>query len=258
MFEFNLEIYTVLTLCAVALTAGFIDAVAGGGGLLTVPALLTAGLPPHLALGTNKLAASFGSSTASYTYFKKKLFDPTFWHHSLIATAIGSVIGTLTVDFMPSDFLDKWLPVLVLLTAVYTLAHRPKPDSQLKLPTPTPKLHLIQVIQGTLLGFYDGLAGPGTGAFWTVSNMAIYKMNLLLSCGLARTMNFISNFGSLITFIALGHVNYALGISMGLCMMIGAYIGAHCAIKFGSKFIRPIFITVVLAIATQLTFKAWF
>jgi uncharacterized membrane protein YfcA len=258
MFSLGLDIYSLLILCGVAFTAGFIDAVAGGGGLLTVPALLTAGLPPHLALGTNKLAATFGSSTASWTYFKKKLFDPVFWRNSIIATAIGSVVGTFTVSYISADFLAKWLPLLILITAIYTLVSKHKPDNQLALPKVTGRFKIIQVIQGAILGFYDGFAGPGTGAFWTVSTMAIYRMNLLLSCGLARTMNFVSNFCSLIAFMALGHINYMLGICMGLCLMVGAYIGAHSAIKFGGRFIRPVFITVVLAIAIQLTYKAWF
>ncbi len=258
MFSLGLDIYSILILCGVAFTAGFIDAVAGGGGLLTVPALLTAGLPPHLALGTNKLAATFGSSTASWTYFRKKLFDPTFWRNSIIATAIGSILGTVIVSYINADFLEKVLPLIILVTAIYTLVSKAKPDNHLDLPEVTTRFKWIQSIQGSVLGFYDGFAGPGTGAFWTVSNMAIYKMNLLLSCGLARTMNFVSNFSSLIAFIALGHINYMLGISMGLCLMVGAYIGAHSAIKFGSRFIRPVFITVVLAIAMQLTYKAWF
>lgn len=258
MLDLGLDIYTILLLCGVAFTAGFIDAVAGGGGLLTVPALLTAGLPPHLALGTNKLAASFGSSTASWTYFKKKLFDPHFWRDSIIATAIGSVIGTVLVTYISADFLEKWLPVLIFIAALYTLFSKAKPDEQLTLPKITTKFKVIQAVQGFVLGFYDGFAGPGAGAFWTVSTMAIYKMNLLLSCGLARTMNFVSNFSSLIAFMILGHINYVLGICMGLCLMIGAYIGAHSAIKFGGRFIRPVFIACVLGIAIQLTYKAWF
>jgi uncharacterized membrane protein YfcA len=258
MFEFGIDLYTIILLCGVAFTAGFIDAVAGGGGLLTVPALLTAGLPPHLVLGTNKLAATFGSITSSYTYFKKKLFDPHFWRNSTIATAIGSVIGTITVDHLSTDVLEKGLPVIVFIAAVYTLFSHAKPDSHLALPQVTAKFRAIQITQGTVLGFYDGLAGPGTGAFWTITNTVFYKMNLLLCCGLARTMNFVSNFSSLIAFMALGHINYALGLCMGLCMMVGAFIGAHSAIKFGSRFIRPVFITVVLVIAVKLTWQAWF
>ena len=112
MFELALDPTTWAILCGVALLAGFIDAIAGGGGLLTVPALLTAGLPPHLTLGTNKLAASFGSLTASITYYKKQLFNPKFWLASILATAIGALLGTLLVDHLSIDFLNKLLPCI--------------------------------------------------------------------------------------------------------------------------------------------------
>lgn len=255
--ELGFEFVTLLMLVLAAFFAGFIDAVAGGGGLLTVPSLLAAGLPPHLALGTNKMAAAFGSITSGFTYFRQKLFSPAFWRDCTIATAIGAVLGTLTVDSLSTEFLDKWLPVVIFIAAVYSLFSRCNNDNQLNLPTKTPVLKLKQILQGTTLGFYDGLAGPGSGAFWMVSSMGLYKMNLLLCCGLARCMTFVSNFFSLIAFIALGQVNYVLGLSMGVSMMIGAYIGAHSAIKFGHRFIRPIFVTVVMLMAVKLALEAW-
>ena len=103
--ELVLEPSIWLLLCAVAFSAGFIDAIAGGGGLLTVPALLTAGLPPHVVLGTNKLAATFGSFTASLTYYRKRLFNPRYWRRSLIFTAIGAILGTLLVDMISKEAL---------------------------------------------------------------------------------------------------------------------------------------------------------
>lgn len=255
--ELAIEPSVLLILCAVAFSAGFIDAIAGGGGLLTVPALLTAGLPPHVVLGTNKLAATFGSFTASVTYYRKKLFNPAFWRRSMLYTAIGAVLGTVAVDMMSKAALEKILPLLILLAAIYSLFNRMQPDDRLQLPAVSKKLFWQQRIQGLTLGFYDGIAGPGAGAFWMVSTMALYRINLLLTCGLARTMNFISNGFSLVAFIALGHVNFALGLAMGLCLMLGAWLGAHSAIKFGSRFIRPVFIIVVIAIALRLAWQAW-
>ena len=237
--------------------AGFIDAIAGGGGLLTVPALLTAGLPPHLVLGTNKLAATFGSLTASVTYYRKKLFDPYFWRHALLTTAIGACIGVLVVDQISKDTLEMVLPVVILIAAVYSLFARVQPDDQLQLPTQTRSHRWTQRLQGLGLGFYDGIAGPGTGSFWMVSSMALYKINLLLTSGLARTMNFVSNGFALVTFAWLGHIHYQLGIAMGLCLMLGSYLGAHTAIKFGSKLIKPLFIIMVIAIAGRLLWQQW-
>ncbi len=255
--ELAIEPSVLLILCAVAFIAGFIDAIAGGGGLLTVPALLTAGLPPHVVLGTNKLASTFGSFTASLTYYRKKLFDPIYWRRSLLYTAIGASLGAIVVDFISKEMLEKGLPILILLAAIYTLFNRIQPDDKLDLPAPGRKLFWQQRTQGLTLGFYDGIAGPGTGAFWMVSTMAMYRINLLLASGVARTMNFVSNGFSLAAFIVLGHVNFALGIAMGLCLMTGAWLGAHSAIKFGSRFIRPVFICVVITIALRLAWQAW-
>ncbi|WP_375322181.1 TSUP family transporter [Aliivibrio logei] len=253
-----LEPSTLIVLGLVAFIAGFIDAVAGGGGMLTVPALLSIGLPPHIALGTNKLAATFASSTAALTYFKKKLFDPNFWKASFIATLFGATFGTLLVNYISTEWLEKGLPLVILAAALYTIWPTRVISDQNVLPEKTPKLKKQQIIQGSILGFYDGVAGPGTGAFWTVSSMAMYRLNILLASGLAKAMNFTSNFTSLITFAILGHINWALGLTMGVCLMAGAFIGAHSAIRFGSKFIRPVFVTVVCILAVKLALDAWF
>ncbi|GAP75880.1 MULTISPECIES: TSUP family transporter [Pseudoalteromonas] len=257
MFELALDPSTWAILCAVALAAGFIDAIAGGGGMLTVPALLTAGLPPHLTLGTNKLAASFGSLTASVTYYRKRLFDPKFWAASILATAIGATLGTLLVDSMSTEFLNKLIPVVIIAVAIYSLFGKLSPQQSNDLPLLSGAMRIKQWLQGLALGFFDGMAGPGTGTFWTASNSLLYKMSLLINCGLARSMNFVSNFISLITFVALGHVNFLLGATMGLFLMLGAWLGAHSAIRFGSKMIRPVFNTVVIVLALKLVYEAY-
>jgi len=244
-------------LSAVGFIAGFIDAIAGGGGLLTIPTLLSTGLPPHLALGTNKLAASFGSFTASLTFYRKRLFDPVFWWRSIVFTAIGAVIGTFVINQANTEFLEKLLPIIIFVIAIYTLFNKTMVNADGNLPRKDKKLHQKQAAQGLALGFYDGVAGPGTGAFWTVSSCALYKLNILLSSGLARSTNFVSNFCSLLTFIYLAQVNFLIGITMGVFIMLGSYVGAHSAIKYGNKFIKPIFLTIVILMSLNLAYKAW-
>jgi len=253
-----LDISIWLTLCGVGFIAGFIDAIAGGGGMLTIPTLLTSGLPPHIALGTNKLAASFGSSTASLTFYRNKLFDPSFWKLSLISTAIGAIIGALMISYLPADFLNKVLPVLILITAIYTFLNGNNNNNSNTLPPKNNELYLKQTLQGSVLGFYDGIAGPGAGAFWMTTSSSMYKMNLLLSCGLARSSTFVSNFCGLLTFLYLGYVNFLIGLSMGLFIMLGARVGATTAIKHGQKLIRPLFITIVMLMSFNLAITAWF
>ncbi|GLX83221.1 TSUP family transporter [Thalassotalea eurytherma] len=251
----DLELLALLS--AVGFIAGFIDAIAGGGGLLTIPTLLATGLPPHIALGTNKLAASFGSFTASLTFYKKRLFDPIFWWRSILFTAIGAIFGTLLVSSINTLWLEKMLPIIVFSIAIYTLFSKQMIHTDGNLPRKDKALDRKQAGQGLILGFYDGVAGPGTGAFWTVSSSAIYKLNILLSSGLARSTNFVSNFCSLVTFIYLAQVNFMIGISMGIFIMLGSWMGAHSAIKYGNKFIKPIFLTVVIIMSLYLAYKAW-
>lgn len=241
----------------VGLSAGFIDAIVGGGGMLTVPTLLSLGLPPHLTLGTNKLSACFASGTAAYTYFKKQLFEPKFWLQSFLGTLIGALIGTICINLIATEWLDKVLPVIILVVALYSLFNRMNDIDNHQLPEKSQALRIKQTLQGFILGFYDGASGPGTGAFWVISTMRLYRLNILLASGIAKSMNFTSNLTALIMFIYFGQVNWLIGLTMGSCLMLGAYIGAHSAIHFGAKFIRPIFITIVLIMAINLGYNAW-
>ncbi|MNO56748.1 hypothetical protein D3C76_472700 [compost metagenome] len=254
-FELAFDPVTLVILAAVAFLAGFIDAIAGGGGLLTIPALLTAGVPPHLALGTNKLSATFGSATASYTFYRRKLFEPGKWRNGLIATAIGAAIGAWSVHLMPAEWLNKMLPVVVFACGVYLLLGK-TPEAPLDANTNVAQRR--QWPQGLSLGFYDGVAGPGTGAFWTVSTLLMYPLDLVRASGVARSMNFVSNIVSLAVFIASGKVIWLMGLCMGGSLMVGAYLGARTAIGGGAKFIRPVFILVVLALTARLAWQHWF
>ncbi|WP_144206512.1 sulfite exporter TauE/SafE family protein [Shewanella donghaensis] len=255
--EFLLDPSHWAILAVIGIVAGFIDAVVGGGGLLSIPALLTMGVPPHLALGTNKLAACFGSITAGYTYYKQQLIRPEIWRVAFLATFIGAILGSLLVYFIDASWLEKILPLIIISIAIYTLVS-PKAmgESMIEQPTNLPSKNK-QAIQGVTLGAYDGFAGPGIGAFWTVSTIRLYKLPLLNSCGLARLMTSISNVTALVIFALLGEVDWVLGLWMGVCMMAGSYIGAKSAIRFGIPFIKPLFIITVLSIAAHLAWTAW-
>lgn len=253
--ELAVDPATLLVLAGVAFLAGFIDAIAGGGGLLTIPALLTAGLPPHLVLGTNKLCATFGSATASYTFYRRKLFEPSRWKNALLATAAGAALGAIIAHWLPAHWLNQMLPAVVFGCGLYLLFGR-TPDVQHATDAAIPRGR--QWPQGLGLGFYDGVAGPGTGAFWTVSSLLLYPLDLVRASGVARTMNFVSNGVALAVFIIGGQVAWVLGICMGLALMAGAFFGARTAISGGAKLIRPVFICVVLALTARLAWQHWF
>lgn len=257
MFEFFAEWaaslppwYFCLLLLLAAFSAGFVDAIAGGGGLITIPALLMAGLPPHLALGTNKLSATFGSFTATWVFIRKGIFNPRDWLSLTIATLVGAIIGTFCATLISMDLMNQVLPILIICVAVYMLCQNYSSLDQDSPPYPRPPW--MKVTQGSAIGFYDGIAGPGTGSFWVVSNLMLYKQSLVQSSGIARAMNFVSNITSLITFAALGHVNWLIGLLMGTLLLAGAWLGAHLAISKGAQFIKPIFMTVVIAISVKL------
>jgi uncharacterized membrane protein YfcA len=254
-FDLSVAPFTLAVLAGVAFLAGFVDAIAGGGGLLTTPALLTAGLPPHLVLGTNKLSATFGSATASFTYYRRKLFDPRQWGHALICTAAGSLIGAAVAQYLPAEWLNKMLPVIVFACGLYLLFGS-TPKAPLDSNVPIDKKW--QAPQGLSLGFYDGVAGPGTGAFWTVSSLLLYPIDLVKASGVARSMNFVSNAAALAVFICSGHVDWVIGLTMGASLMVGAFLGARTAINGGAAFIRPVFILVVLALTVRLAWQHWF
>ncbi|MCL2915801.1 sulfite exporter TauE/SafE family protein [Shewanella corallii] len=245
-------------LAAVGFIAGFIDAVVGGGGLLSIPALLTLGLPPHMTLGTNKLASSFSSCMSAWTYYRKHFFKPAFWYNAGIACFLGAVAGTFIVSVVDNSVLDKLLPLIIIIIALYTLLNPKAMGCDKCKPPKVAPASKTQWLHGLPLGFYDGFAGPGIGAFWTVSSTRLYQLPVLHSIGLARAMTFVSNVTSLTIFLALGLVNIQLGLAMGVCMMFGAFIGARFAIKFGLPFIRPLFITIVILIAANLAWRAWF
>lgn len=251
----ELSITLLLVLIVVAFMAGFIDAIAGGGGLLTIPALMLSGIPPHLVLGTNKLCATFGSAMASYTFYRRGYFQPSSWRPALAATAVGAAAGAVLAQKMPAQWLNQFLPVVVLLCGLYMLFSKiPERSAE-----PQPAIgKKRQLPQGLMLGFYDGVAGPGTGAFWTVSTLLLYPLDLLRTTGVARSMNFVSNAMALAMFVIGGQVLWSLGLAMGIALMLGAAVGARLAIGGGSRLIRPLFILMVMALTARLAWQNWF
>ncbi|RLV60334.1 hypothetical protein D5018_07350 [Parashewanella curva] len=247
-----------LILSGVSVAAGFIDAVVGGGGLLTIPALLSVGLPPHVALGTNKLAACFGSFTSAMTYFKQQFFTPSLWYHTAIATFIGAVCGSLLVLAIDNYWLELILPAIIIGVALYTLFSPNAIGCKNEASPKTTPNKIKQWLSGFFLGGYDGFAGPGIGAFWTITVSRLYSLPTLNCCGLARAMTLVSNITALVVFMLQSDVMYEIGLSMGLFMMLGSFIGARFAIQFGSSVIKPLFISVVIIMSIHLAWSNWF
>jgi len=232
-----------------AVVAGWIDSIAGGGGLITLPALLAVGLPPHLALGTNKFQSSFGSFTATMNHYRKGIINirEAFW--GIVCTAVGAASGAYVVQVLDSNLLEKIIPFLLLAILVYFLFSPRLGDLDTK-----QRIHknVFYVVIGLGLGFYDGFFGPGTGSFWTFLFVSLMGLNLLKATGYTKLMNFTSNIVSLIAFAIGGNITFSVGLIMAVGQTIGAYFGSHMAIQRGAKFIRPVFVIVVLATTIKL------
>lgn len=234
-----------------ALIAGWIDAIAGGGGMITLPSLLAVGLPPHLALGTNKLQSTFGSFTATYNHVRRGVVDLRAAVWGIVATGVGAGLGALVVQKLKSELLEAIIPFLLLGLVIYfVLSPRLGERDVVAKIKPIP----FFISFGLLIGFYDGFFGPGTGSFWAMSFVLILGYNLVKATGYTKLMNFVSNIMSLLAFVIGGHVALAVGLLMGIGQMIGAYVGSHLVITRGARFVRPILIVVVLLTTAKLLY----
>lgn len=252
--EFGLEMYALLF--GVALLAGFIDAIAGGGGLITIPALLATGMPPALALGTNKLQACGGSFSASWYFIRRKAVNLREIAVLIAMTFLGAVLGTILVQQMNVDFLKKILPFLIFAIGIYFLL-TPKlgeNDKQKRV-----SYLVFALTAGFAIGFYDGFFGPGTGSFLSLAFVTLLGFNLAKATAHAKVLNFTSNIASLLFFLIGGQVAWTLGLVMLAGQFIGARMGARMVLTKGQKLIRPMVVVVAFAMSSKLAFDyGWF
>ncbi len=247
MIELTLQ--TLALLAAAAFAAGFIDSIAGGGGLITVPALLLAGFPPVQALGTNKLQSLFGSASATLAYAAKGQVRPAEQWPAALASLIGSVAGALLATVLPSDWLRWLMPVMLVAIALYFALKRNlgEEDRAQRL---TPLLFALTI--SPLIGFYDGLFGPGTGSFFMLAFVGLAGFGLLKATAHTKFLNFASNVGGFATFALLGVVSWPVGIAMGLAQFGGAQLGARWAVRGGARVIRPLLVLTCIVLAAKL------
>jgi uncharacterized protein len=229
--------------------AGLIDAIAGGGGLITIPVLLGLGLPPQAALGTNKLQATFGSFSAMRHFVRTGTVNVRQAMTGVIWTAVGAILGSYTVQQIDPAFLKRCIPFLLLAILCYTV-FTPRLGSEEVRPRMTERA--FYTCSGLLLGFYDGFLGPGTGSFWVIALMLGLGLDMRKGTGYTKLFNFVSNIVSLVIFIAGGHVAFVAGLVMGAGQACGARVGASLVISKGARFVRPVFICSVLAVTAKL------
>lgn len=252
----ELSIDILALLFSVTFVAAFIDAIAGGGGLITIPALLMTGMPPAMALGTNKLQAFGGSLSASLYFLRKKAVNLREFWFILLMIFIGSVIGTLLIQSIDSSLIKKGLPFLILAIGLYFL-FTPKlgeNDKKQRLSYP-----IFALCLGTILGFYDGFFGPGTGSLMNLACVLLLGFNLTKATAHAKVMNLTSNIASLIFFLIGGHIAWTAGFVMMAGSLIGANLGAKMVMTKGKQLIRPMVVIMSFIMTAKMAYdQGWF
>lgn len=246
---------TIILLTLVACISAVIDTIAGGGGLLTVPAMLLTGMPPLSALATNKFQATFGAGTATWQFARQGVYHWSSVIGGVVWCLFGAIIGTLLIESIQPGVIQYLIPLL-LLGIWITLVFAPKLGN-----LPGKKRCRTSVffcLFGLLLGAYDGFLGPGTGSFWVFAMIALLGWQFKQATMNTKLYNFVSNFGSLLVFMVGGFVRYDLGIAMAVGQMLGAYMGSHLVITRGQYLIRPLllFMTgtmIIVLVFTNIT-----
>ncbi|ODT08397.1 MAG: hypothetical protein ABS58_02580 [Mesorhizobium sp. SCN 65-20] len=246
---FDIATETLLFLTAAAFIAGFIDSIAGGGGLITIPALLLSGMPPVEALGTNKLQSLFGSGSATISYAAKGHVDIRKQLPAAAMSCAGSVLGALLATVLPGDILRIFMPILLVAIALY-FALKPNMDDVDRTQRMTPFLFGVTVVPA--IGFYDGVFGPGTGSFFMLAFVALAGYGVLKATAHTKLLNFASNIGAFGAFALVGVIAWKVGIVMGIAQFLGARLGAYMAMRSGAKLIKPLLIGTCVALAVRL------
>jgi uncharacterized protein len=246
MFEVSLDL--VLMLLGAAFIAGFVDAIAGGGGLITLPALLLAGANPIEALSTNKVQGSFGAVTAAITYARAGKVDlKEQWLPALMALGAG-VIGALLATRMPTELLRIIIPVILICVALF-FALKPGLSDEDQVQRIKPSVFTALFVP--LIGTYDGMIGPGAGAFYMIGFVTLAGYGILKATAHTKLLNFASNIGGLVIFAVLGATWWFTGIAMGIAQIAGATLGARVAVRVGATVIRPFLVITSVGLAVR-------
>lgn len=241
----HLTIEIILFLFFSGFVASFIDSTVGGGGLVSLPALLFCGLPPAIALGTNKVAGTVSSLTSTLSYLKSGKINVKLVKYLLPLSLLASIGGAYAVHNLPTSFLTPLVIILLILVTIYTIFKRDLGTTSTYRGV-TKRIGVAAVGIAVIFGFYDGFFGPGTGSFLIFAFILI-GFDFVQSSGNAKALNLASNFGALGTFISLHAINYDFGLIMSVGMVVGAIAGSQMAIRRGVTYVKPIFICVTVA-----------
>ncbi|MBL1420137.1 MAG: TSUP family transporter [Alphaproteobacteria bacterium] len=255
MFEINLTYDIIIILFLAGGFAGFIDALAGGGGLITLPALLLTGLPPIAAIATNKLQGVFGTLTSSITVYKKRVVCKQDVFSLFFASLAGAALGAFILLFIDAAKLQIIIPIVLLSIGLYFVFAPKMHDHIERKPKISRPIYRYVIVP--LIGFYDGILGPGTGSFFATAGVALRGQNLIKSTSIAKFLNLASNLASLVVFIFSGDVIWLIGGIMIIGQIIGGYLGSLAIVNGGTKFIKPLIIIMSFTMTGKYIYSVW-
>jgi uncharacterized membrane protein YfcA len=247
-----------LLLSIAALLAGLIDAVVGGGGLIQIPALFSTfpSAPPAMLLGTSKLAGVWGTAVASVSFARRVKLTWTTALPAALAAFCFAFLGAFTVTRVPPDFLRQALPFILTLVAAYTWVRKDFGNVHAPLHVGN-REKLFAVISGSVIGFYDGFFGPGTGSFLVFIFVRFFGFDFLGASAVAKVVNVACNLSALLWFGYSGNLMFKLGLIMAVCNIVGSLVGSRLAIQHGSKFVRKVFLGVVVCLIAKTAYDAF-
>jgi uncharacterized membrane protein YfcA len=252
IFEVTLDLTLLLILAA--FLAGFVDAIAGGGGLITVPALLLAGANPVEALATNKLQGTFGSATASIAYARAGQVHLRSQAAMALVSGLAGAAGALLAHLVPAEALRIIMPIVLVAVALF-FALKPGLSDQDRVQRLSPAAFTFTAVP--LIGAYDGFFGPGTGSFYMLGFVMLAGFGVLKATAHTKLLNFASNLGSLLVFIFSGATWWMIGLAMALAQVAGAALGARLAMRIGARLIKPLLVVTSTAMAARLLWQVW-
>lgn len=241
----DITIIWIIIFIITGFIAGYIDSIAGGGGMIQVPVLLYSGIPPIFVLATNKMASLFGTLMATIKYFLSKKISLKVVSIAIIPCLLASYIGSELVMYIP-EYIIQWAILIAIPIALFFLLKKSK-----NMDEKNTKLSNKNIILATApIGFYDGILGPGTGTYMTISMKKFLHLDYIIATASTKPLNLATNVGSAIAFVMAGKVLWMIAIPMAIANMMGSYLGTHFAIKGGEKFIKKVLIFVLIFMLT--------
>ncbi len=239
-----MELHLYFIVCTFVFLAGFVDAIAGGGGLISLPAYMVTGIPVHNAIATNKLSSSIGTAVSTYTLIKNRCVDFGLVPASVVGALIGSVLGA-NIALRISDNILKVVLIIILPIVAFCVLKDKELTSNIPNGFTRKKQYFIVAISSFFIGIYDGFYGPGTGTFLLLSFTKFGKMDAKMASGNVKIVNLSSNISALVTFIIARKIFWGLGLVASVFSIIGHYAGAHMVLKSGIKVIKPVILLVL-------------